>query len=498
MIRYQNPQGVKMQEIKGRPILTTPEGGSIAIDKALLSLWKVSDGKLSEDIQNQLKGQQFDPFEVQVALGCLAEAGLLHRDENLRDEDLFGKFQGPLISVIIVSHNSRDWLEMSLPSLETQTYSPLEVIVVDNASLDDSSEWVAEKYPDYKLLSLQETVSLAKAINQGVDSAEGEYCLILNPDVKLKQDAVEKMLKVAQEDQSCAAVAAKLRFLWAPAFLNGVGNSVGAISWGQDNGLGHLDLGQFDSWTEVPSACFAAALISMNAWRKIGPSDENFPLYYEDSEWSYRARILGYSIRLAPSAVVYHAFGGRKPAGKEDELSAKKLRQVNYGRLRFITKILGRNYLLRYLINYMVEDFVRLIWAVLRGRFEIPRAVLLGWQDYLNKLPEIRYERRLLQSKRVLDDDELMRLQQRVPMPLIWHGLPELTMDAVRTSYMPLINSGQGKRIPEIFDNQVNQSIESSPGKLSGTIARMKKILDAEGINGLLNQYLRHLQWILR
>lgn len=498
MIRYQIPPGVKMREIKGRPVITTSEGGSIAIDMALLALWKVSDGNLSEDVQSQLKRQHFDPFEIQVALGCLAEAGLLNRDQNVPTENSFEKFQGPLISVIIVSHNSRDWLEMSLPSIETQTYSPLEVIVVDNASLDDTSEWVAEKYPDHKLLSVMEPVSLAKAINKGFESANGDYCLLLNPDVKLAADAIKQMLITAQGDSFCAAVAAKLRFLWAPAFLNGVGNSVGAISWGQDNGLGHLDLGQFDKWTEVPSSCFAATLISMNAWRKIGPLDENFPLYYEDSEWSYRARLLGYSIRLAPNAVVYHAFGGRKPSGKEEELSAKKFRQVNYGRLRFISKIMGRKNLLRFLINYSVEDLFRCIWAVLSGRFKILQAIFLAWQDYLNELPEIRHERRILQSKRVLDDGELMRLQQRVPMPLIWHGLPELTLDIIRTSYIPLILSGQGKLLPEIAEYHSNQYSYYSPSGFRGLIIRSKRILFVEGLRGLLNRYLRHLQWILR
>lgn len=479
-------------------MLSTPEGGSIAVDKSLLTIWKAAHGNSAEDVQNLLKNEKFEPFEIRVALACLAESGLLERDQNVQPEEKYENYQGKLVSVIIVSHNSRDWLEMCLPSLETQTYSPMEVIIVDNASRDDTAEWVAEIYPHYKILGVQKAVSLANAINQGIDSARGEYCLILNPDVKLKQNAVEQMLKVAQEDQSCAAVAAKLRFLWAPAFLNGVGNSVGAISWGQDIGLGHLDLGQFDTWTEVPSACFAATLISLKAWQKVGPSDVSFPLYYEDSEWSYRARVLGYKIRLAPDAVVYHAFGGRKPTGKENELSAKKLRQVNYGRLRFITKILGRNYLLRYLINYTVEDLVRFIWAVLRGRFDLPAAIYLGWQDYLNELPEIRNERRYIQSNRVLEDGELMQIQKQVPMPLIWHGLPELTMDAVRTAYLPMINSGRSKRMPEAFDYPLNQNIESSPGGISGTITRMKRIIDAEGKNGLLNRYLRHLQWYLR
>jgi hypothetical protein len=348
------------------------------------------------------------------------------------------------------------------------------------------------------LLSFHNPVSLAKAINLGVESSEGGYCLLLNPDVELAPDAIEQMQVIAQEDPSCAAVAAKLRFLWAPAFLNGVGNSVGAISWGQDNGLGHLDLGQFDKWGEVPSSCFAATLISKAAWMEIGPTDENFPLYYEDSEWSYRARILGYSIRLAPKAVIYHAFSGRRPGGQEEGLSPKKLHQVVYGRLRFITKILGLRYFLRFVTSYILEDLFRITWAVLRGRFQIVDAIFLGWRDYLENFFEMLQDRNLVQAKRKVGDAEIVRLQNKVPLPLIWHGLPELTSDAVRNVYIPLISSGKVKRLPEIADEDIQQYIISTQNRSDRIFSRSRRILEDEGLQGLINRYLRHLQWVLR
>ncbi len=95
----------------------------------------------------------------------------------------------------------------------------------------------------------------------------GSTILLLNPDVQVEPDAVAHLVHKAASNPRCAAVAAKLRMLWTPAFLNGLGNQVGAISWGTDIGLGHLDLGQFAGWDEIPSACFAAALIPSRAVR---------------------------------------------------------------------------------------------------------------------------------------------------------------------------------------------------------------------------------------
>jgi GT2 family glycosyltransferase len=240
-------------------------------------------------------------------------------------------------------------------------------IVVDNGSSDDSSGWLQANYPGVRLIQLDESNSLAYCINRGIAAATGDYFLILNPDLRLDPDAIAQMVKGTQDDPQCAAVAAKLRLMWAPAFLNGLGNYVAAFSWGTDNGLGHLDLGQFDRIERSPSACFAATLVPRLAWNAIGPVDEGFPMYYEDTEWSYRARLLGYVVRAAPKAIIYHAFGGRTPSDQNSRLEPAKLRRVVYGRLRFALKLIRSPLLGRFLRNYLLEDAANFIRAVGRG-----------------------------------------------------------------------------------------------------------------------------------
>jgi hypothetical protein len=270
-----------------------------------------------------------------------------------------------------------------------------------------------------------------------------------------------------------------------------------------DNGLGHLDLGQFEAWSSLPSVCFAAALIPRFAWECAGALDEKFPLYYEDSEWSYRARLFGLQLRAAPQAVVYHAFSARVPSGAESGLAPRKLRQVAFGRLRWITRLLGPGFLLRFLLNYLLEDFLRACLALLRGRGRILGAYAGAWTDYLAELPSLRAERRELQLRRAVSDRDLFRIQVDLPAPLVWHGLPLLTWDAIRYQYLPLLASRRTRPLAEFPQAEPagpEQDVQKAPptsGRTGSWVERARDIWAAEGWRGLAHNLGRRLQWRL-
>jgi len=446
---YCIPKDVLVNRLQNRPVISTREGGQVAIDATLLSLWEYADGKDLSEILAGFQTHEANTDLTRTGLACLVEAGLLKRSQEPQVRSL-KTLGGPLVSVIIVTYNSREWLGECLPSLSAQTYSPIEIVIVDNGSADDPSSWVKSHFPQAKSVRLEEVTTFARATNLGVASAKGDFFLLLNPDVRLEPDALAHLLAVAQAYPACAAVGAKLKFWWAPAFLNGLGNRVGAFSWGTDNGIGHLDLGQFDSWEELPSACYAATLIPREAWENVGPADEGFPMYYEDTEWSYRGRLLGYRIYAAPKSVVYHAFGGRVPGGQDNGLSTTKLTNVVYGRLRFSIKLLDR-YLGRFLRNYLIEDLTNLLRSLLHGNWAIPRAYLRGWYRLGKDLPKILIERKTLKPRRVISDKALFDLQREMPVTLAWNGLPELTWDIIQRHYLPLMLSRRTRPMPE-FD----------------------------------------------
>jgi hypothetical protein len=293
--------------------------------------------------------------------------------------------------------------------------------------------------------------------------------------------------------------------------LNGMGNHVGGFTWGSDSALGHLDLGQFDHWELLPSACFAAALIPARTFSQVGPIDECFPMYYEDSEWCYRARLLGYSILAAPQALVFHALGSRIPVISEESLSPRKLRHVAFGRLRFITKLVGPGQIISLWASYFLDDLIQCLAALLRGKWDNVQAYLGAWKDYFDSFPALKYERKQLQAQRKITDRALFSLQNKAPMPLVWHGIPQLTWDLIQNFYLPLLATHQTRPIPEFSSHWSAESISTSsslqphdsPGKefpfvqRSSLLQRVWQIQRAEGTSAVFHRFGRYLQWYL-
>ncbi len=444
--RYVHPVGVAEVALAGRPGWRTPQDGRMAGDDTLLALWRAAHGQTLRHL-----AATSNPQVTRVALACLAEAGLLIRDGAPASAPPrpAPPASSRVVSVVLVTYNSEDWIAECLASLRRQTHSAFELIVVDNGSPRDPAAAVAAAHPGARYLRQSSGRSFASALNAGAALATGDALLFLNPDVALEPDAVAQLVARMEASPRAAAVAAKLRFYWAPAFLNGVGNRVEARSWGRDNAIGHLDLGQFDQTTSVPSACFAAALIPREAWAVVGPVDEGFPMYYEDVAWSYRARRLGYDIALAPHAVVYHAFGSRLATGDEPGLSPRKLALVVYGRLRFACTVLDGSTRRDFCRAYVREDLANYRIASRSGDAATTAAYRRAWWRAVRHTPAWLARAQSLSRRATVSSSAMVQADARWPDGLVWQGVPELTEAAVRDVYLPLFQAGRARAVSE-------------------------------------------------
>lgn len=447
-MKYHHPPGVR-SSTEGGYRLGSPQAGWVATDEALFRLWHAAHQRTLAEITEELgQASLVPPRLLRPSLEVLRAAGLLGPE--------FGRSIVPpvtlandaetshsLVSVVIVNRNGRSLLEDCLKSLAHQTYEPLETIVVDNGSTDGSISFIEAHFPEVRVLELGENQGFSVANNHGVAVAQGDWLFLLNNDTVLTSSCVAELMRAQIGQARVAAVAPKMMFWALPAFINGIGNQVGPRSWGSDNFIGHLDLGQFDEIREVPSVCFGAALLSRGALEAVGLLDPAYFFYYEDADWSYRARAHGFRVLAAPRAVLYHKFGASMGTLDTDF----KLALVVQNRLRYAAKNLGRKRAWRFILNYLIEDLAGLAGAAYRRNWRNSQAYLRGWVRFLGSLSGVLAARKEVQRRRLVGDDAIFSITQ-FPPPQMQGDMPLLTIESVEKLYLPMINNLSPRELP--------------------------------------------------
>ena len=128
------------------------------------------------------------------------------------------------VSVVIPTWNGRRWLPGCLGSLAVQTRPPAAVIVVDNGSVDGSLDYLRAEHPEVRVLALGANTGFAHAANRGIEAATGELVALVNPDVELAPDWLERMAAPLRADDGVAAVAGKMLSLADPRIVYDAGD----------------------------------------------------------------------------------------------------------------------------------------------------------------------------------------------------------------------------------------------------------------------------------
>jgi len=337
----------------------------------------------------------------------------------------------PLVSVILINYNGKEYNEICLDSLFGQSYKNTEIIMVNNLSMDGSIDIVKKKYPKVKIIDPGENTGFAKGNNIGVSHAKGEYLLIVNNDTELEKDAIKDWVAVAQTFPNAGAIAGKMMFYNNRNVINSFGNTVFANGWGSDNYINHLDVGQFDKIQRVFSACFGAVLIKKSVWEKIGPLDESMFMYYEDSDWSYRARLAGYDILATPYSIIYHMFG----ASTSQRISQFKLKSVVRNRLMWAFQNLSKGYLRIICRNYVWEDIRNVVKAFKRMQLKDVGAYVGAYLSFATNLFSVINKRLHIQKSRKVSDQEIWALSVPLNIEVSAAEYPKITVHNIRRYY---------------------------------------------------------------
>ncbi len=229
---------------------------------------------------------------------------------------------GPLVSVVIVSWNSRQLLQRCLASFRHWVQLPHEIIVVDNASTDQTPTMVEAEFPDVQLIVNRTNRGFAAANNQGFAIAAGQFIVCLNPDTELTEDLLTPLVDYAQTHPTVAFI--------GPEILNSDGSHQMSVrnfpGWG-DQVITLLKLRHLLRQTPVMRRYLAdpgagqqtpimvdqimGACMLFPRWvlETLGDFDEGYWIWFEEVDWCQRAHRAGYGVVYLPTAHLVH-WGG--------------------------------------------------------------------------------------------------------------------------------------------------------------------------------------------
>jgi GT2 family glycosyltransferase len=253
------------------------------------------------------------------------------------------------LSIIIVSWNTCQITTDCLESIVAHSPSfDYEVIVVDNASQDGSVEAIRRRFPQVRVIENTENLGFARANNIGLEYARAEYCLLLNSDTLILDNALDCTVAFADTHPQAAIVSCRIlgpdfrlqrdcfmfpsvlnMFLWVSGLSRMFARS-------RFFGRERMTWWDFDSVREVDVVAGCFMLVRRSAIDEVGPMDESFFMYFEETDWCYRFKQAGWKVMFFPGASIIH-YGGASTGRVKASMIAEYARSM----VRFFKKHKG-------------------------------------------------------------------------------------------------------------------------------------------------------------
>ena len=314
----------------------------------------------------------------------------------------------PLFSIIILCWNSNATISLCLDALNKQTNQDFEILLLDNGSPEPISGALIEEYPlqRIRLFTLENNIGFAGGNNYASQQARGNYLVLLNADAFPNQDWLENIHKGILKYPN-SFYASKLIMKNSPERLDGTGDvyHVSGLVWRKSHG--RLITSFPDREMEVFSACGAAAVYPINAYRLVDGFDDDFFSYVEDIDLGFRLQLIGYRCIYLPGAVVHHLGSGS--TYQRSDLS------VYYGQRNVIwTFVKDMPGLLFWLLLpiHILTNLIMMTLAIFRKQGLITFRAKL---DALHKMPVMLRKRKQIQGSRSAATQKLISVMDWNP-----------------------------------------------------------------------------------
>jgi len=327
-----------------------------------------------------------------------------------------------MISIVIINWNGKKFLDTCLQSLRVQTFKDVEIIVIDNASTDGSPAWLQQECSRERLFLNENNIGYCGGANQGIREARGEYVLILNPDVILEADFLERLVLCGEQHPDVGIFSGKL-LRFDRQTLDSAGQFLRKNFTPLERGYDQKDSGQYNRAEYIFSSCGAVALYRRAMLEEIRLDDDYFDAsyfaFYEDLDIGWRAQLFGWKAYYLPEAAAYHFRGGGLSEQSRQLAWFERipwLPRVSFTQKPlFIQRHIIKNRYLTLLKNASWRELMAglpqilhlecLIW----GYLVLARpSLLLAFWDVARLLPDVWRKRKFIKQRQTISAKEIM------------------------------------------------------------------------------------------
>lgn len=303
----------------------------------------------------------------------------------------------PQLDIVIVNWNAGDYLRECIQSMKNAITSSFElknIVIVDNASSDNSLADVNVIDLPVKIIRNDSNVGFGKACNTGVWSCNSEYLLILNPDTRLFSNSIDPVIQFMQKEENKEIGMVGVQIIGEDGNISRncarFPTPIGSIyrSIGMDRLLPKIFKTHFMvEWDHKDSRVVdqimgSFIILRRDLYEKLKGYDDDFFVYYEDLDLAYRGFKLGYKNYYLAEAQVYH-----KGGGTSDKIKATRLAYILHSKLIYSKKHFGRAWYYLVLIATLIfEPIVRVLNSLFRGSLEQAKEIILAYKQLYSKL----------------------------------------------------------------------------------------------------------------
>ncbi|MBI5123542.1 glycosyltransferase family 2 protein [Candidatus Roizmanbacteria bacterium] len=329
----------------------------------------------------------------------------------------------PLVSIIILTY-SNQWnnVKKCLQSFKQVKFISYEIILVDNASIDDTVANVKKYYPKVVLIENKKNMGFCEGNNIGLRKSNGEFILFLNNDTEVTPTILEPLVEILQKDSSVGVVQPKMRQLIEKDKLDACAsfltNSGFLYHYGYSQKENNKKYNQKLFMYSAKGACF---LTRKSLIKKIGLFDPDYFAYFEETDFCHRVWLSGFTVVYEPRSEMFHLGGGDKKNDHPARLQVDSYKN----RIQTYLKNLGTVELIKIIPLHILSCLAAAIIYLFIGKIAISKGILKAIWWNISNFANISKKRKFVQFslRRIPDSSFIKKIKYNPPFAYYKHFL---------------------------------------------------------------------------